>query len=402
MTRKIGPGALVTAAFIGPGTVTACTLAGANFGYALAWALVIATLATIILQEMAARLGVVTRKGLGENLADLFADGAFKWPLAVLVGLALYLGNAAYEAGNLTGAALGISGILGESRPVFVASVVGMAMLAAILLLAGTYRQIERVLMVLVAVMASAFVATFVIVQPDLGALGAAIVTPAIPAGGLLTVAALVGTTVVPYNLFLHASAARNAFSGAQDLPAARHDAAVTIGLGGLVAILILSTASASLFARGIAVEGASDMAEQLAPLFGPFARYLLGIGLFAAGLTSAITAPLATGYAMSEILRLEGGQQGRGFRIIALSVILVGSILALAGIRPIEVIVIAQIANGLLLPIIAAFLLYAVNRAKLLGEHANGTLANLLGIAVVLLAAGLGLRIIYAAIAPG
>ncbi len=402
MSRTIGPGALVTAAFIGPGTVTACTLAGANFGYALAWALVVATLATIVLQEMAARLGVVTRKGLGENLADLFAQSAWKWPLAVLVGLALYLGNSAYEAGNLSGAALGISGIVGESRSVFIASVALMALLAGGLLLAGTYRQIERVLIGLVVLMAAAFTATFIMVRPDLGALASGMVTPEIPAGALLTVAALVGTTVVPYNLFLHASAARNAFAGPDDLPAARRDTAVTIGLGGLVAILIVSTAAASLFARGIAVEGASDMAQQLAPLFGPFAKYLLGMGLFAAGLTSAITAPLATGYAMTEILRLEGGQQGLGFRLIAISVIAVGAMLALAGIRPIEVIVIAQVANGLLLPIIAGFLLYAVNRAKLLGDHANGALANAFGFAVVLLATGLGLRIVYSALAVG
>jgi manganese transport protein len=143
-------------------------------------------------------------------------------------------------------------------------------------------------------------------------------------------------------------------------------------------------------------------MAQQLEPLFGPFAKYLLGMGLFAAGLTSAITAPLATGYAMTEILRLEGGQQGRGFRLVAISVIVVGAMLALAGIRPIEVIVIAQVANGLLLPIIAAFLLYAVNRARLLGDHANGALANTLGVAVVLLATGLGLRIIYVAFGAG
>lgn len=397
--RNAGPGALVTAAFIGPGTVTACTLAGANHGYTLLWALLFATLATIILQEMSARLGVVTQQGLGDALADLFARSVFKWPLILLVGLALYLGNAAYEAGNLSGAALGISAIAGESDAIFKGAILVIALTAAALLAMGSYRQVERVLLVLVAIMALAFVATFIIVRPDISGLLTGLFKPSIPDGSLLTVVALIGTTVVPYNLFLHASAVRNKWKGPEDLKAARTDTALSIGLGGIVAMLIVSTAAASLFAAGLTVTNAGDMAQQFAPLFGDYSKYLLGVGLFAAGLTSAITAPLATGYAMTEILKWGGGQKSLAFRGVALSVIAVGASLSLAGIRPIEVIVTAQFANGLLLPFIAAFLLYVVNQKKLLGRHTNGPLANVLGVGVLLIALGLGLRLVLAAL---
>lgn len=398
--RNIGPGALVTAAFIGPGTVTACTLAGAGFGYALLWALVFATLATIVLQEMAARLGVVTQKGLGDTLAELFHASVWKWPLVGLVGAALYLGNAAYEAGNLSGAALGIAAVAGESALAFNLSVVAIALLSAGLLLGGSYRQVERVLLGLVAVMALAFVATFVIVRPDFGALFTGLTVPNIPEGALLTVIALIGTTVVPYNLFLHAAAVRNKWSGPQDIAAARADTAIAIGLGGLISILIVSTAAAGLFAAGISVSNAGEMASQFEPLFGSASKYFLGIGLFAAGLTSAITAPLATGYAMTEILQVEGGQQSRAFRLIALSVIVIGAAVSLAGIKPVELIVTAQVANGMLLPIIAGILLYVMNRKEVLGRHANGAIANLLGAAVLLVATGLGVRLIWLALA--
>nr|WP_298929914.1 Nramp family divalent metal transporter [uncultured Erythrobacter sp.] len=397
--RNIGPGAMVTAAFIGPGTVTACTLAGANFGFALVWALLFATLATIILQEMSARLGVVTQKGLGETLADLLDTSVWRWPLILLVGLALYLGNAAYEAGNLSGAALGIAAVAGEGAQIFNLAIVTISVLAAGLLLSGSYKLIERVLLVLVAVMAAAFIATFAIVRPDLGALFAGLFTPVIPEGAMLTVIALIGTTVVPYNLFLHSTAVRQKWSGPQDLGAVRADTAVAIGLGGLIAILILSTSAASLFAAGIEATNAADMAIQFEPLFGAYSKYLLGIGLFAAGLTSAITAPLATGYAMIEILKLKGGQSSAGFRVIAISVIVIGALLSLTGTKPIEIIVLAQLANGLLLPIIAAFLLYVVNRSELLGEYANGWTANILGGVVVLVATGLGLRLVITAL---
>jgi len=397
--HDIGPGAIVAAAFIGPGTVTVCTLAGAGFGYALLWALVFATIATIVLQEMSARLGVVTGRGLGETLAQLLERSFWRRPIVLLVGVALYLGNAAYEAGNLSGAALGVAAIAGNSPMVSNLSVLAISMLAAFLLLGGSYRVIERVLLALVGIMALAFLATFVIVRPDLGAIRDGIVTPVIPDGALLTVIALIGTTVVPYNLFLHSTAATRKWSGAENLSAARADTVIAIGLGGLVAILIVSTAAASLFGLGLQANSAADMANQFQPLFGAYSKYLLGIGLFAAGLTSAITAPLATGYAMKEILRLGGSHESRHFRLIAISVIVIGAGFSLTGIRPIEIIIAAQIANGLLLPLIATILLYVLNQEKLLGRYANGPLANLLGSVVVLVASGLGIRSIILAL---
>lgn len=393
--RNIGPGALVTAAFIGPGTVTTSTVAGASFGYTLLWALVFATAATILLQEMSARLGVVTQRGLGETLAVLTKDSFLKWPLFGLIGVALYIGNAAYEGGNLSGAALGIQAVAGEQEGIYRWSAMSIAVLAACLLLAGTYKQIESVLIGLVMIMAVAFVATFVIVRPDFAALASGLVVPRIPEGALMTVIALIGTTVVPYNLFLHAATAKARWNGPGDLRAARNDTAFTIGLGGVITILIVSTAAASMFSAGITVANASDMARQFEPLFGSFSKYLLGIGFFAAGLSSAITAPLATSYAMTEILQLKGGQSSWVFRIVLLSVILCGATLALTGISPVSIILSAQFANGLLLPIIATFLLYAMNQKKLLGIHVNGFLGNALGAGVVLLTAGLGLRLI-------
>ena len=393
--RSLGPGVLVTAAFIGPGTVTACTVAGARYGYALLWALVFASFATIVLQEMSARLGTVTQKGLGEALADILSASAWKWPLFLLMGVALYLGNAAYEAGNLSGAALGIQAVFDENPETFEWSVGGISILAAILLLRGNYKQIEKVLIGLVLIMALAFIATFAIVKPNMAALGRGLAVPSIPAGGLTAVIALIGTTVVPYNLFLHASAVKAKWSGVEHLSDARTDTIAAISVGGLITILIVSTAAASMFARGLEVSNAGDMAKQFEPLFGSFSKYLLGTGFFAAGLSSSITAPLATAYAMTEILKLPKDSRSWAFRLITLSVIAIGTGLSLTGIRPITIILLAQFANGLLLPIIVCFLLFAMNQQKLLGRHANSVVANLLGVGVVLVTTGLGIRLV-------
>jgi len=390
----VGPGALVAAAFIGPGTVTACTLAGANFGYALIWALVFATFATIILQEMAARLGVVSRQGLGTALMTMTDNVFLRWLMAGLVLAALFVGNAAYEAGNLSGAALGVQAALDEKQIPFQITIVAIALIAGVLLVSGQYKRIERVLIGLVLIMAVCFIATAVIVRPDIGAILAGI-KPSIPDGGLLTAVALIGTTIVPYNLFLHAAASRERWADPSGLGAARTDVGISIGFGGLISILIVSTAASGLFATGLEVETAGDMAQQLEPVFGPFAQVFMAAGLFAAGLTSSITAPMATGYAVSEIFGWKGGVSGSGFRLVALTVIVIGAVVGFFGIKPVNVIVFAQLANGLLLPIIAIFLLMAMNRKSVLGKHANGLVTNLLGGIVVLVSVGLGLRLI-------
>ncbi|NNC64486.1 MAG: Nramp family divalent metal transporter [Gammaproteobacteria bacterium] len=395
--KEIGPGALVAAAFIGPGTVTVCTLAGADFGYTLLWALVFATVATIVFQEMAGRLGAAAQSGLGQALRQTLGGSAWRWPLYALITVALYAGNAAYEAGNLSGAALGAEAVLGGGVS-FEATVVAISLLAAVALVRGTYRQLERLLIGLVALMGIAFVGTFAVTRPDVVGMLEGLFVPRIPDGGLVMVLALIGTTVVPYNLFLHASAAKARWAGAGDLAAARTDTILSVGVGGLVSIFIVSTASASLFAQGLAARNAADMAVQLEPLFGPIAKYLLGIGLLAAGFSSALTAPLATAFAVTELTGADGSRSLRVFRGIALSVLSIGCIFALSGIQPITIILSAQFANGLLLPIIAAFLLYTMNDRNLLGDHVNGRAANVLGGLVFVISLGLGARLILGA----
>ena len=391
-----GPGMMVSAAFIGPGTVTACTLAGANFGFALLWALVFATITTIILQSFAVRIALVTQLGLAEAMLTSVASPVTRTLAALLLISALVLGNAAYEAGNMSGAALGLEAINGGSLPFGLAPVIiTIALFASAMLIFSKPRWVENVLIALVLLMSAAFILTFLLIRPDLGALLQGFV-PSIPDGGLMTAIALIGTTIVPYNLFLHAASVRERWDKEQ-LPEAQLDNMISIGIGGLVSMTILATAAASLFGSGETIENAVDMAGQLTPLFGSMATVTLGAGLFAAGLTSAITAPLATGYIVQEIFK--STQSRRPFQIGALIVILSGTVASLAGYRPVELIFIAQIANGLLLPIVAVFLLKLANDKKLLGQYANGLKANIFGALILLITTALGFRLIARAL---
>lgn len=391
-----GPGMMVSAAFIGPGTVTACTLAGANFGFALLWALLFATITTIILQSFAVRIALVTQLGLAEAMLKTIASPIVRALAALLLISALVLGNAAYEAGNMAGAALGLEAINGASLSLGTTPVIlAIALFAATMLIFSKPKWVEKILIFMVLMMSAAFVLTFLLIRPDLGAMLRGFI-PTIPDEGLMTAIALIGTTIVPYNLFLHAASAREHWNPEQ-LPEAQLDNRISIGIGGLVSMTILATAAASLFGSDATIANAMDMAQQLTPLFGSLATITLGIGFFAAGLTSAITAPLATGYIVQEIF---GASHTRApFRIGALIVILFGASAALLGYRPVELIFVAQIANGLLLPIVAVFLLILANDKNLLGENANGLKSNILGIIILLVTTALGVRLIARAL---
>jgi Mn2+/Fe2+ NRAMP family transporter len=243
--------------------------------------------------------------------------------------------------------------------------------------------------------MSMAFVGAAFLVQPNFADLVTAIFSPHIPSGALITSLAMVGTTVVPYNLFLHASAVREKWPAdvplSQSLPQARVDTLFSVSLGGMVTLAIMMTAAAVFFQKGTQIENAADMAAQLEPLLGPVAKSMFAFGLLAAGLTSAVTAPLAAAYALRGVLGWAGGRETWRFRIVWMSVLLVGTGFAFAGKRPLAAILFAQAANGILLPVTAMFLLFVMNRRDLLGEYVNSRKANVLGGAIVLTTVGLG-----------
>jgi manganese transport protein len=402
---RIGPGAIIAAAFIGPGTVTTATLAGAAYGYTLLWALTFSIIATLVLQEMSARLGLVTGAGLGEAIRARFGAGAPRFIAVALIVSAVAIGNAAYEAGNLLGATLGMSGVIGGSAGLWVPLFAGFAFA---LLWTGRYAAIERVLVGMVVLMSLVFLATSLLLAPPPGELLRGLLVPRVPDDGraLLLALALVGTTVVPYNLFLHAAAVRERWQHVDDLPAVRLDLLVAILLGGIISMAIVVTAAAAL-PDGGAVTSASQMAGQLEPLLGPLGRVFFAAGLFAAGMTSAITAPLAASYAVAGALGWPRDLRDRRLRMVWGGVLLAGVPFAIAGTRPtiplgfgeVSVIVFAQVANGILLPAVAVFLLLAVNdRARMRGR-ANGVVLNVLGAAVVLVTIIIGASAIWRAL---
>lgn len=376
----------IAAAFIGPGTVTAASSAGAQFGTAVLWAILFSGIATFTLQEFSGRLAIATRRDLAAVLRDRYRSGVGRFAVIALVAGAILLGCAAYEAGNILGGVAGAMLALDISRELLTLTLGGAA---ALLLMLGSPTRIAQAMALFVAAMGFGFLAVAVSIAPSPAELLSGFVPDQNFSGddaALLAVLALVGTTVVPYNLFLGSALARD-----QDLGEMRVGLAVAVGVGALItaAILVVGTAVVGEFSF-------EALADILATRIGEWARVGFALGLLAAGLSSAVTAPLAAAFAARGLFAKTNDPRweatGLRFRSVWATVLFIGVALGLADVRPGPAIIAAQAFNGMLLPLVALFLFAAMNDADLLGERVNGPVANGFGLLVVAIATMLGL----------
>ena len=393
--RNFGPGPLIAAAFIGPGTVTLCTLAGVKYGTALLWTIVIAIFGTMILQAMAVKVGIVLRKSITQVLKEELQTTSLKYGVIGLVFISIVVGNTAYEAGNISGAVLGLETLfgglnldLGTFSLNLYSLLVGF--ISASLLWTGKYKVIEGSLIGLVVLMSISFLFTAILTGPSFKAIFQGLFSFDGPEGSLLMVIGLVGTTIVPYNLFLHTELVKEKWFHLKDLNLALKDMFISLGIGGLISLCIIITASGTEISE---INSASDLALSLEPMFGSFAKYFLSLGLFAAGITSTITAPLAAAYVVCSCFSWTVDLKSKHFKFIWLFIILFGVILSATGLELIFIIQLAQITNGFLLPIIAALLIWVMNKTFLLGNFKNTFFQNVLGSLIVLLSLFLSIR---------
>lgn len=360
---------VIAAAFIGPGTITTAASSGSRYGYNLLWALLFSTIATVVLQEASARVAVVSGLNLGQAIRKQFYGRVKGLVVLVLVLGAIIFGCAAYEAGNILG---GVSGAVLGTRlsPTILTLAVGI--IAGVILWLGTPRTVAYILSAFVAFMGLVFLITAFLLHPPITELVRGSFLPILPQGSGLLVLGLIGTTVVPYNLFLGSGIAKG-----QSLGELRFGLSISILLGGVISMGVLVV--------GVAVEGSFSfqaLSATLSSRLGVWAGSFFSFGLFAAGLSSAITAPLAAAITASSLFEREGQElwnvHAWRYRSVWLTVLLVGVGFGLSGVQPIPAIILAQALNGIVLPFVAVFLLLVVNDRALMGvEGMNGAVSN-------------------------
>ena len=389
MSKQKHLGVFIAAAFIGPGTVTTCTLAGVDFGIELLWALTISIVITYYFQEIAARLGWILNEDLDQIIMRGIKQPLLRFAVLGLIVSSIFIGNAAYQGGNLSGTLIGLQLLSDQSiSKTILMILIGIGVFT--MLWNGRFELIKRLLMLLVVLMGISFLFTAIYLGPAILTLLKAAFIPTLKESNTLMTVALVGTTVVPYNLFLHTALVKQSRSEISSHQLLKKDALLSILIGGLISMAILVTA-ASAGSEGIS--SVIDLAAILKPSLGKWSKYIVGFGLFAAGFTSSITAPLAAGLVTASVFRSNEGVVSERFsKFAAILVFAIGWVVTMVGSAPIEIIKFAQIANGILLPIVAITLFILSRNKSLLGELANTKGQNILGIILVLFTLILGL----------
>ena len=369
-----------------------CTIAGSQFGFALLWALLLSILITIFLQTTAIRIGIISQKSLSNAIVSQFDSKLIRIVSIILILSAILVGNIAYEAGNISGGVLGLESVFGTikfSNGVNAYSLL-IGVFAFIILLIGNNRILERILMILVLFMSFAFFLTAIKIGFDIKSFLSGMFLPKFPDNSLLIIMGLIGTTVVPYNLFLHVSLAKEKWKSPDKLKEARIDTLIAVIVGGFISMcIIISSTSIGLDNLNSAI----DLAKAIEPVFGSFSKHLISFGLFAAGLTSAITAPLAAAYVTCGCLNWGTDLKSFNFRIIWFVVLFIGVVCSSLNISSIEIIKFAQVANGILLPTVTFFLILIANSKKVLGNYANNWKNNLISLFVFLITLILGIK---------
>ncbi|MCF6366132.1 MAG: divalent metal cation transporter [Bacteroidales bacterium] len=383
---------VVSAAFIGPGTITTATKAGVFFNFQLLWALVFSTFATLLLQEASARLAINSKLNLGEAISKKFEGKSSRTLVLFIIIVAIVLGCAAYETGNILGAVAGLKMIFDIPAYYFVA---GIGALAILIFLLDSVHKIAKLMGLVVFMMGAAFLFTSISLKPDWGQVLHGSVVPIIPEGqgAALIIIALIGTTVIPYDLFLGSGA----LDKKQSIKDMRFGLAFAIIFGGIISMSIMGVGNAITEAMSeiekteflsnlnFNKDGYTLLTGHLQKEIGMFAVYIFGFGMFAAGFSSAVTSPLASAITAKSLFTTEKNKKKWSpnklyFKLVIGGVLAVGLIFGFMEIKPIPAIIIAQAFNGLILPLIAVFLIYVVNDPEIIGEdNLNGWISNIL-----------------------
>ena len=380
----MGPGLLAALAGNDAGGIATYSSAGATYGYGTLWILPIMALLLIVVQETAARCGCVTGKGFASLIREKF--GVRKSALAMA---ALLIANTAVTISEFAGLASGLA-LFGVPRTI---SVPLVALVIWLVSMSGSFRRIEKILLLVSCVFLTYVVAAF-LVGPDWGAVAAATVTPRMVAspGYVSLLVATIGTTIAPWMIFLAQNNVVDKNVDESGIPLQRVDTVSGSIIACAIAWFIIVTTGSVLYPAGIEVSDAADAALALEPIVGPWSTVLFAAGLVAASFLAACVLPGVTSSAICEAFGWERGadrswDEAPVYRGIITAVIMVSALLViLPGVDLFEIMMSAQVINGVLLPVLLVFLVFIASDRLIMGQYRNGRVWNVLTWATIVL----------------
>jgi Mn2+/Fe2+ NRAMP family transporter len=389
----MGPGIITGFAGNDAGGVTTYTAVGAHYGFQMLWLLLLSTAGLLVIQEMCARMGAVTGKGLSDLIRERFG---VRWTIVAMLALLIANGS------NIVAEYAGIAASLELFHVERIVSVPIAAVLIWVLVVFFSYRIVERALFVLVLAYI-AYPISALIVGPPWGDVVHDTLIPTLPIeqAALIAALALVGTTITPYMQFYIQASVVDKGIDKEQYRFERVDVLLGAILTGLNGFFIVVVAGAVLHPAGVHVDSAADAARALLPLAGQQAQLLFGVGLFGASLLAATIMPLSTSYAICEAFGWESGisknfREAPVFMGLFTLLVVVGALVVLSPNVPlIPVILVSQNVNGLLLPIVLIFILMLAGDRRIMGDHANGRFSQWIGIGTAVGASVLSIALV-------
>ncbi|MGB8648147.1 MAG: Nramp family divalent metal transporter [Anaerolineae bacterium] len=394
LAAVVGPGIITANVDNDAGGITTYSVAGAHYGYGLLWMMPLVALLLIIIQEMSARLGIVTGKGL----ADLIRESLGVRATTVILGLLVFT-NLANTVSEFAGVAASME-IFGVSKYI---SVPIAAIGVWFLIVKGNYKSVERIFLVASAIYL-AYVVSGVMARPPVDTVARAFVTPSFQfdSGYVVIFVTIIGTTIAPWMQFYQQSSIVDKGLKPADFPYERIDVIVGSLFAVFVAVFITIACAATLYVHGLKIDTAEDAAVALGPLAGQYASTLFALGLLNASVFSAAILPLSTAYVVCEAFGFESGVnrelgEAPAFFGMYTALIILGAGIILLPIRSlIDAMLASQTLNGVLLPVILVVMLRLINDKRLMGKYVNGRIFNILAwTTVVILIALTGILVI-------
>ncbi|MBI5033551.1 MAG: Nramp family divalent metal transporter [Chloroflexi bacterium] len=396
----VGPGVITANVDNDAGGITTYSVAGAHFGYSLLWMLGLVALALIIIQEMSARLGIVTGKGL----ADLIRESLGVRATAAIIGIVVFV-NLANTVSEFAGVAASME-IFGISKYI---SVPLAALGVWLLIVKGNYKQVERIFLVASAIYLS-YILSGILAKPPWGTVSQAFVIPSFHFdGAYITIfVTIIGTTIAPWMQFYQQASIVDKGLKVDDIAYERIDVIVGSIFAVVVAAFITIACAATIFASGQQIETAADAAQALGPLAGEYASILFALGLLNASVFSAAILPLSTAYVVCEAFGWESGVSRDWtdapifFWVYTALIVLGAAIILLPFQSLIDVMLASQTLNGVLLPVILITMLRLINDKRIMGKYVNGRVFNIISWAMVVVLIFLTVILVISSVFPG
>jgi NRAMP (natural resistance-associated macrophage protein)-like metal ion transporter len=390
----LGPGLIAASAGNDAGGIATYAQVGASFGYSLLWAIVVITISLAVVQEMCARMGAITQKGLSDLIREEFG---VRWTTFAM--LTLLLANGGTIVSEFLGIKASIQVLAGTGTWLVYLMVPLVAVGVWWLVLKGSYRRVEKVFLVMTLAFLTYIPAAF-LARPDWGQVLHQTVIPTFSLSGayIAIFVATVGTTITPYMQVYVQSAVAEKGIRPKDYSYEIVDVYSSSIFGNMISYFIIVATGATLFVHHIAVNDAADAARALEPIAGPYAKDLFAIGLFGASMLAAAVLPLSTAYAICEAFGFERGvsrsfHEAPVFQGLFTGLIVLGAIIALIpGLPIISILINLQVLDALLLPILLVFIVRLVNNRRLMGRNTNGRVYNLIAWTTTVLIGALAL----------